>query len=45
MNKTRKNDIETKNKIGMTESLVRISIGIEDSDDLIEDINNSLSKV
>ena len=37
--------IDTKNKIGMTESLVRISIGIEDSDDLIEDINNSLSKV
>ena len=36
---------ETKNKIGMGESLVRISIGIEDSDDLIEDINNSLSKV
>ena len=37
--------VETKNKIGMGESLVRISIGIEDSDDLIEDINNSLSKV
>ena len=37
--------VETKNKIGMSESLVRISIGIEDSDDLIEDINNSLSKV
>ncbi len=37
--------VETKNKIGMGESLIRISIGIEDSDDLIEDINNSLSKV
>ena len=37
--------IDTKNKIGMTESLVRISIGIEDSDDLIEDIKNSLEKV
>ena len=37
--------VETKNKIGMGESLVRISIGIEDSYDLIEDINNSLSKV
>ena len=34
--------VETKNKIGMGESLVRISIGIEDSGDLIEDINNSL---
>ena len=37
--------VETKNKIGMGESLVRLSIGIEDSNDLIEDINNSLSKV
>ena len=37
--------VETKNKIGMDESLVRISIGIEDSDDLIEDIKNSLDKV
>ena len=37
--------VETKNKIGMGESLVRISIGIEDSDDLIEDIKNSLDKV
>jgi len=37
--------VETKNKIGMGESLVRLSIGIEDSNDLIEDIKNSLSKV
>ena len=37
--------VETKNKIGMSESLVRLSIGIEDSNDLIEDIKNSLSKV
>lgn len=37
--------VETKNKIGMTESLVRISVGIEDSDDLILDIKNSLDKV
>ena len=37
--------IETKNKIGMGESLVRLSIGIEDPDDLIEDIKNSLDKV
>ena len=37
--------VETKNKIGMGESLVRISIGIEDSDDLIEDIKNSLDKI
>ena len=37
--------VETKNKIGMGESLVRLSIGIEDSNDLIEDIKNSLSKI
>ena len=37
--------VETKNKIGMGESLVRLSIGIEDSNDLIEDIKNSLDKV
>jgi len=37
--------VETKNKIGMSESLVRLSIGIEDSNDLIEDIKNSLDKV
>ena len=37
--------VETKNKIGMTESLVRISVGIEDSGDLILDIKNSLEKV
>ena len=37
--------LETKNMIGMKESLVRLSIGIEDSDDLINDIKNSLEKV
>ena len=37
--------VETKNKIGMGESLVRLSIGIEDSNDLIEDIKNSLDKI
>ena len=29
----------------MGESLVRLSIGIEDSNDLIEDIKNSLDKI
>ena len=38
-------NLETKNMIGMKESLVRLSIGIEDSDDLINDIKNSLEKV
>ena len=37
--------IETKNKIGMGESLVRLSIGIEDPDDLIYDINKALDSV
>ena len=37
--------LETKNKIGMGESLVRLSIGIEDVDDLINDIKNSLDKI
>ena len=37
--------VETKNKIGMGESLIRLSIGIEDFNDLIDDIKNSLDKV
>jgi cystathionine beta-lyase/cystathionine gamma-synthase len=37
--------IETKNKIGMGESLVRLSIGIEDAKDLIDDIRQALEKV
>ena len=38
-------DKETKDKLGITESLVRLSIGVEDADDLISDIENALSKV
>lgn len=37
--------LETKNKIGMSEALVRLSIGIEDADDLIDDIINALDKI
>jgi len=37
--------IETKNKIDMGESLVRLSIGIEDPNDLIYDINKALDSV
>ena len=37
--------LDTKNMIGMKESLIRLSIGIEDSDDLINDIKNSLENV
>jgi methionine-gamma-lyase len=36
---------ELKSKIGITESLVRLSIGVENHEDLIADIENALSKV
>jgi len=36
---------ETKKLFGFTEALVRLSIGLEDSDDLIDDIKNALKKV
>lgn len=36
---------ELKAKIGITESLVRLSIGVENHEDLIADIENALSKV
>tara|TARA_X000001036_G_scaffold398053_1_gene400685 strand:+ start:1221 stop:2471 length:1251 start_codon:yes stop_codon:yes gene_type:complete len=35
---------KTKNRIGITNSLVRLSIGLEDSDDLIDDIKNALNE-
>ena len=38
-------NIDTKLKMGMGESLVRLSIGIEDSDDLVNDIINSLDTI
>jgi methionine-gamma-lyase len=36
---------ETKKLFGFTEALVRLSIGLEDSNDLIDDIKNALKKV
>ena len=36
---------ETKKLFGFTEALVRLSIGLEDSDDLINDLKNALKKV
>ncbi|MDP4173144.1 MAG: cystathionine gamma-synthase [Bacteroidota bacterium] len=36
---------ETKEKFGLTESLVRLSVGIEDVEDLIEDIEKALKTV
>jgi methionine-gamma-lyase len=38
-------NIDTKIKMGMGESLVRLSIGIEDSNDLINDIISSLDSI
>ena len=32
-------------RVGITEDLIRISVGIEDLDDLIKDINSAISKV
>ncbi len=34
---------ETRNKLGITDGLVRISVGIEDADDIIEDLDRALS--
>lgn len=34
---------EEREKLGITDSLIRLSIGIEDADDLLEDLKNALS--
>jgi len=36
---------ELREKFGLTDGLVRLSVGIEDKDDLIEDINKALKKL
>lgn len=36
---------ELREKFGLTDGLVRLSVGIEDGEDLMEDINNALSKL
>ena len=33
---------EERKKSGLVESLLRLSVGIEDADDLIEDLNNAI---
>jgi cystathionine beta-lyase/cystathionine gamma-synthase len=38
-------DIEMKQVLGITEQLVRLSIGVENHEDIIRDIEISLSKV
>lgn len=37
-------DDETKSELGITESLLRLSVGLEDVDDLIDDLGYALSK-
>ena len=36
---------ETRERLGITDGLVRISVGIEDTDDIIADIDQALSKI
>ena len=36
---------EERLKAGVTDGLIRLSVGIENVDDLIEDIENALSKI
>ncbi len=38
-------DLETRKRIGVTESMIRLSIGIEAADDLIADLDRALSRV
>ncbi|HEY0377143.1 MAG TPA: cystathionine gamma-synthase [Pyrinomonadaceae bacterium] len=36
---------ETRDRLGITSGLVRISVGIEDTDDIIEDLDQALKKI
>ena len=36
---------EERRKVGIEESLIRLSIGIEDADDLLEDLDQALYKI
>jgi cystathionine beta-lyase/cystathionine gamma-synthase len=36
---------ETRERLGITEGLVRISVGIEDTDDIIADLDQALSHI
>merc|ERR1712125_63276 len=37
--------LDQRKKLGISDSLVRLSVGIEDADDLLEDLKNALDKV
>lgn len=36
---------EERKKIGLSDSLIRLSVGIENADDLIEDLENAFEKI
>jgi cystathionine beta-lyase/cystathionine gamma-synthase len=36
---------DEKKKIGICEATIRLSIGIEDADDLMEDLNTALNRI
>jgi len=36
---------EERLKVGMTDSLIRLSVGIEDIEDLIQDLDKALAKL
>ena len=38
-------DLEKRERLGITDGLVRISVGIEDTDDIIADIDQALTKI
>jgi cystathionine beta-lyase/cystathionine gamma-synthase len=38
-------DVAKRERLGITEGLVRISVGIEDTDDIIADLDQALEKV
>jgi cystathionine gamma-lyase/cystathionine beta-lyase/cystathionine gamma-lyase/homocysteine desulfhydrase len=38
-------DLEKRERLGITDGLVRISVGIEDTEDIIEDIDQALAKI
>jgi cystathionine beta-lyase/cystathionine gamma-synthase len=38
-------DAEKRERLGITDGLVRISVGIEDTDDIIADLDQALDKI
>jgi cystathionine beta-lyase/cystathionine gamma-synthase len=38
-------DADKRERLGITDGLVRISVGLEDTDDIIADIDQALSKI